>query len=130
MTDCCYVQLEFRKSDLPILEKHLGKGFWDDEIKIGRKRMEVGRSEANYGWYDPLHEAAKEGAVFIGWNADGDNYGEGEFVSVEGEYHDFPTYEHRLVVPVNKNGEVSEKDLEAARAFLDRKKEALKILRS
>lgn len=63
-----------------------GENWWDEELEDPAPGIiEVGVFEANYGWRDERSAAAKAGIPFLGWHAEGGEYGSYEFLSLDGE---------------------------------------------
>lgn len=88
MGDRCYLEITLREKDLPIFDlafsmsKSPGSFLkWLDNYHTDEKAKTVTgfATEANYGWYSELEEAARLGAVFIAHNSAGSEYGAGVF---------------------------------------------------
>lgn len=95
MGDRCYLNITMSDSDIrrfgPFVGWGEGECWWDDDIAAPAEGVStVGVMEANWGWLEPLKDAARAGLVFIGGHDAGCNYGAFAFVGVDGEYHEVP----------------------------------------
>jgi hypothetical protein len=86
--------------------------------------------EANYAWGDELILAARRGAVFAGYHGVGGEYGQGEFLGLEGGYYEQDTTDDGLVVPVSyTTGRVDQEELRQIRRYLKLLKRVDELLR-
>ena len=112
MGDRCYWQAWVRKSD--------SKRF--QEIVYGQvrdKNQIEFTDEMNYGAYGACERAAKEGLVFKVSHGAGGEYGAGEYCAINGKFYTVNClHDGDIGVPVDDEGEVSKKDLDAVRDYL------------
>jgi len=115
MSDTCWLNMTFRKEDLPkfktVLQHRMYDGkFWDEE-DADEDEIEATVYEANYGWYDEIESLAKEGLTFTVSHGNGGTYGPCNYACYEGDLVECnANLEENPVVLVTKGG-VNQADL-------------------
>ena len=106
MSDTCWLNIEFRKEDLPKFNEVLEyeNEFWD-EAQLDEEEIRATVYEANYGWYNEIQDLAKAGLTFTVSHGAGGEYGpcvyacyKGDLAGCSADWGGTP------VVPVAKEG--------------------------
>jgi len=89
MSDTCWLEMTFRRRDLPklnaTLEHRMCDGtFWNEEDS-DEKEIIASIYEADYGWYDEIHALAKAGVTFTASSGPGSNYGPSIYACYKGK---------------------------------------------
>jgi len=120
MGDRCYVNAHVHIDDKESFVAVVGKPDIESDSVFGKHMAHLEYKEANYGLGDELEEAADRGLRFVAFNAAGDNYYDGAFVS---------TARNTVGVETNRQGDpivtvpIHQHELDNAQDFLRMLKE-------
>ena len=91
MGDRCYLRMEVLARDQEELDRiaeEMRDYFYDvecDELRGPIVELEV--DEANYAYWDEREDWAAKGFIFRGHHGSGGDYGEGEFIAIDGKHY-------------------------------------------
>lgn len=126
MGDRCTVTIEVHPEDEKLLRHWFEEDGYgdepDDEGESDRGAPVLMWFEVDGGGVSILDAAARDGVRFEAHNDEGGGYGASLTVACDGDYECADTdREHRVLVPLDDNGEPLARELEAARVFLKRR---------
>ena len=109
------MSLETRRCDLPKFDRVWKKDYspakfleWCDDVTYDGDKVSITVDEANYAWYNELVEAAKLGAVFMGWHGDGCGYNRGVFCAIDKSYLELETsHDGAVAATLDEDGNTS-----------------------
>lgn len=120
MGDRTFLEMYFRKCDAALVAEHMGEDENQFDEAGNPAVYQLIIEEINYGGYDERCALANAGVPFHGSHgASVGSYSSCHFVGFEGKlYEQLDNDNGWFMIPIDHNGEISERDIQSARRFI------------